>query len=349
MHELMGNRFMVRDVPAWHALGTVFTTELSATEAAQQIGADEIQISKLPYQVDVPGFGLWTPDKRYVLIRHPTHDDPTPRNFGEVGADYCVLQNMQIAQLVDILIEGTKTTKTPWKLETAGILRDGETIFFALKGETYSIAGDDIGLYFGVSDQRNGGSAIDLAATPVKYVCANTLRMGLNAAKSRITIRHHQDLLAEVTWRMELITQAIASGKSMLESLKRLEKISIDENRAATILDKLFPTPKPPKSLDLSVSGVLELENRAAKAKYHHKWSKERNEKVKVEIKANYDYETEKYGKTGWAMFNAVTGWIDHQSGKNTPNGKRVMAERSLSAEMDELRTKAYNLIVARV
>lgn len=346
--EIWGNRFMSRDIPAWHYKGTVFHDDPTAEEALKIIKGDRIAIDKVPAMAMVGANEFVVIPDQYALMRRPTDDDPEWRNFGIVGPRYTVLQNEQIAQIVDMMIEGTKD-RGKWKLETAGILRNGETIFFALKSHEVQIAGEDVGMYFGISDQRNGGSSVDIAATPIRYVCANTLRLGLDKADSRITIRHHSDLFAETAWRVDLIAKAVSSGESMLSALRKLEKIAIDESTMAGIVDTLFPMPKMPRSIELKASGDYNLAARGETAEYQYEWRKATTEKSRAEVLENFRYlndTNEGIAYTGWSAFNSITGWIDHQSGKNTDNGKRVMAERSLSAEMDELRTRAYKLII---
>lgn len=342
-HEILGNRFMARKVPAWHALGYVVEDLGSATHALEMID-DDIVIDKLEYGVNVPGYGMWNPDNRYVLIRRPTKDDPQPRHFGEVGEQYTVLQNMQVAQLVDILLDGTKGK---WTLDTVGILRKGETIFFALKDtEGFTVAGDDMGMFVGITDQRNGGSAVDIAMTPVRYVCANTVRFGLEAAKERITIRHHADMFGEVSWRMNIIAQAVAQGNSMKEALQGLTKINLTLDAFTDLLTDLFPIPTAPATMELRTSGNTDLMKRGETAAYQHAYRVEKMKETRNDIVENFTYLAEKYGNTGWAGMNAITGWIDHQSGKDTDNGLRVMSERTLSESMDKLRTRAYKGIL---
>lgn len=347
-HEIMGNRVMVRDVPAWHAIGDVVSDLGSASNALKHIhGDDPIIIDKLPYGVQVPGYGMWMPDDRYVLVRRPTADDPTPRNFGEVGPQYTLLQNEQIATLVDMLIDGSGGK---WTMDTIGILRNGETIFFTLKDKDgFEIAGDDHKMYFALTDQRNGGMAIDMMATIIRIVCANTVRFALADNKARITIRHHSDLFKEVEWRMNIIAAAIKQGESMVKAMQKLPKIDISLDMLNKMLDELFPVPSAPATLELLSSGDPALVKRAQTAQYQYLNRIERNNRARQEIADNFVYLADGgYGYNGYSAMNALTGWIDHQSGKDTENGLRVMAERTMTAKMDDLRTTFHGMLVNR-
>lgn len=336
---------LLHNDPAWHRLvDPVDLTGVTAVEAVEKIGAHKSVMSVLPAIADVPGFGTYEVPDVYNLIRHPIEDGDKPVYFGTVKKNYGLMQNTQVAQVVDMLIDGTKGA---WSLETVGLLREGETIFFCLKGENFEVAGDEYGMYFGVTDQRSGKNAFDLAVTPVRMVCANTVSFGLSNAKVRITLRHHADILEEASWRMQVIADAVNAGDKLINALRRLEKIQIDEKRMHYILDKLFPAPEKPATIDLLGSNNERLVNRAQTAQYQYTWRTERAQETQQIVGNNFKLYSDTYGSNGYAMMQSVTTWIDHQSGKDTDNGKRVMATRSLGNEMQKLRTEAYNLIMA--
>ena len=350
-HELMGNhqsgfRYLGRKVPAWHALGYTIEGEITAEEALKQIdGDDPVIIDKLPYEIEIPGYGAWNPENSFALVRRPTKDDPTPRLFGNVGPHYEVLQNWQIAQLADMLITATAKTNA-WTLDTIGILRQGKNIFIGMKGAMFSVAGDDHQLYFTVTDQRDGTEGVDFIAGGTRIVCQNTFSFSMKSNKNRITMRHHADVFSEASWRMEMIGNLIASGNSMIAALKRLEEITVTDKRFDTILKELFPDPKQPRTLELRASNRAELISRGETADYQYQNRMVTIARAREETVLNFENLAGRYGRTGYAAFNAVTEYIDHQASKDTANGIRVAAERTMSATMDNLRGKAVELIL---
>lgn len=336
---------LLHEENAWHRQGTVKNLEgMTATTAALEMEADKYVMSVLPSVANVPNYGEFQIESTLNIIRHPVDGDPIPRHFGTVKPGYGMLQNMDVAAMVDILLEGTQGS---WRLETAGMLREGETIFFCMKGSDFEVAGDMYGLYFGVTDQRSGKNAFDLAVTPVRYVCANTVSFGLAKAKSRITLRHHPDILQEVSWRMQVIAQAVNTGESLINALRRLEKIQIDEKRLNYILDKVFAEPSRPKTIDLLASGNEALVKRAQTADYQYKHAVEKVAEAKNRIRENFEVYASGYGANAYSAMQALTTYIDHQSGKNTDNGRRVMSERSLSDAAERTRTEYFNLLMA--
>lgn len=352
-HEVMGTisggyRYLGRHVPPWWAIdGYVIEGEISAEDALKQIDNDDpIVIDKLPYGVDVPGYGMFNPDNRFVIVRRPTHDSPNPVVFAEVGPQYEVLQNWQIAQLADMLIDGTAKTKNRWTLDTIGILKEGRTIFIGMKGDNFIVAGDDHMLYFAVSDQRDGTEGIDFIATGTRIVCQNTFSFALKNNNNRITMRHHSDVFSEASWRINMIANLISAGNSMISALRTLESIVVTDKRFDTILTELFPLPRAPRTIELRASNVPELVSRGDVAAYQYENRTKQVKRAREQTKLNFENLAEKYDRTGYAAFNAITEYIDHQSSKATSNGVRVAAERTLSAEMDKLRGKAVALIM---
>lgn len=340
-HEIFGNRFMSRNVPAWHALGTVFTTRKSAKEALQEIDQQygKIIIDKLPYGVQVPEYGMFTPEDEFMLVRRPTIDSPKPRAFGKVSGSYTVLQNEQLAEIFDTLLDNTGMS-----VETIGILHDGMTIFFTtLFDKEYTVGGDQVKMYFMLTDNRNGKEGLTLQATPVRVVCNNTLTLALSSKDNSLTLSHHSDLYLETAWRMEMITKAVKQGEGIVNALQTLTEIEVKHEKLDELLEAIFPLPKASRTLDLLGANNAVLQERGSQAQYHHEWRKQATLVTREEVKENMLYLANGNPINGWHAFNAVTGWIDHQSGKQTENGKRVMAQRSI--EQTELRTKAYNAI----
>ncbi len=343
-HNVFGNRVMVRRVPAWHALGWVVEDMPSAVEALDTIeNGRPMVIDKLPIEIDVPGFGKYNPDNKYAIIRRPTYDDAVPRMFGVVNADYGVLQNVDVARLADMLIDGSKGA---WTLDTIGILKYGATIFMSLRGPQFDVNGDDHGMYLGITDQRDGTSAVDFSASLTRMVCWNTVSYALGSAKERVTVRHHADILEEVTWRTEVIARLTNQGESMVNALRALNTIAMDDKKVNKILDELFPLPTAPATIELRSSNKPNLVERGETAEYQYAWRVESVKNARKEVFENYRAMSDNgYGDNGYSLYNAITGWIDHQSGKDTDHGVQVMAQRSISDKMNKFRADAMTLI----
>ena len=343
-HQIMGNRFMARQVPAWHMLGTVVDSCKTATEALAIIeGNDPVIMDLLPFQVNIPDYGVWIPDDTYNIVRRPTKDDPTPRLFGQVKDRYSLLQNSQLASIFDIL-----TNNTSWGMETVGLLDYGKTIFFvATDQKEHTIAGDKVGTYFTMSDCRNGKDSLELMVGAIRVVCANTLSLAKGVANSTIKIPHHSDLSLETSWRMEVITKMINAGNSMVEALQSISDIPVLEDNMINLAESLTPLRKKTRASDMITANDSRLQDRAEQAIYAMEAYNDRMLELRSTMVDNYNYLVPVYGNTGWSAYNAVTGALDHQSSKSTQKSMEVAAQRTMFDQgFQDMRDKAYEYIL---
>jgi len=123
--------------PAWHKLGTVFEDQISVEEAIQFGGLD-FTVHKSPNEhiirpvdedpirvVSEDSFFLWRDDTQKILANH-------------VGKVYETLQNGDAFEVVnDLLTAGMK-------IDTAGVLREGQITWVSLTKGSMSIKGDQV-------------------------------------------------------------------------------------------------------------------------------------------------------------------------------------------------------------
>jgi phage/plasmid-like protein (TIGR03299 family) len=338
-HNIMGNRFL-GSKPAWHNIGTI-VSGVSAEAGVKLINAD-YGIEKLPvgaYNPATQEYIIFEGD--YMLVRQPTHDDPQPAKFGYVSENYELLQNTEIAAIVDKIIDGTS-----YKLDTIGVLGNGETIFFCLENGTHSVKGEEVKLYFTITDKRDGGSSLVMLACPVRVVCWNTLSLALRTAQASVNVRHNRGMLAETNWRADVIVRLHKAGDNIITALRKLESITVTDTQAEKILSKIFPMPTKPASMELKASNDTMLIQRADQAEYHYEWRKKQAAEAKNQILTNYERLNDEYpaiAATGWSMFNAVTEYVDHQRGKS----QMVRSRESLFGVGQDIRDKAYEYILA--
>lgn len=337
--NISGDRFISYKIPAWHMLGKVFDTKITATEGL--VLADAVyNINKVPVLAQIGNNEYVEIDGQYSLIREPMHDMPCHEHFGFVGNDYEYLQNTEIAMVCDQLISTGN-----WTLETIGVLGKGETIFVVMSAGDTEIAGENVKKHFMYTSTRDGKGADILNASYTRTVCSNTLSLALRNSLGQVKMRHGRNMLLEASWRMEVVRQATAAGHSMEVALKGLAALQINEEMFNDVLARLFPAPKMPATLDLAVSGVQQLTEKAERAKYHHEWRIEQVKKAQATVAENFTRLNDEYPSiagTAWSAYNAVTEWVDHQSGKNAEVRKR----ESLFGKGQQVRDMAYTMLV---
>lgn len=345
--QIFGNRF-VGTVPAWHGLmrGEPFKKGDRLGNIIDDRGMGVV-IDKRPLGAMMDDGNFHIIPNRYSLFRRPTADDPMYRNLGEVAESYSCLSDDNFAALVDVYLD-----KTGWDLETFGYLDDGATIWAGMRGKEFSVAKEDYRYYFHAIEHRDGKRNGVLVDTPVCIVCANTMSMAMKNNRAKVAVRHTNLYAQEMTWRMNMIADAVRHGNSVVECLKQLHKIAMDESRFGIALDNIFPMPALPASIDMLGSNVLELRTRAEKAQQVYERDCATVVSHKAQLLEHFTYvneERKSIANTALAGFQAVTGWLDHDRGKKaTENQKRVRAEQSVFGDGPALRHKTFMELIKK-
>lgn len=242
--NIFGDRFMGRREPAWHELGKVFTDPITASDAVQQAGLDYL-VKTTPCRIRP--FGEWITTDQVAIVRQATADDPEVRILGYAGKDYRVLNNGEIATILDPLT-------AEWPVETVGALGNGERVFFTLDAGDVDIKGEPVHQYFLVTEGKTGGDSLKLAYTPIRVVCQNTLITGLREATVTAAIAHNDQVKAELKFRVDLFAQMKTAMKQTNEMLTNLANRRIDGTELQLILDAAYRAPAKPSKTRLMES-----------------------------------------------------------------------------------------------
>ena len=242
-HEVFGERYIgARGISAWHILGTTLALgeeeDISVEEAMIRAGIT------FPY-LDVPvGYvrpdGLFvTTENRRMILRAPTSDLDEWTEMGIVSNDYRYLQNYDLAQGLDLLRE-----KTGWKFETAGALYKGKLVFMTLRIGERSVFGDRFDTFVAVSDGKGTGKALTMSITPVRFVCANTVKIGEAAATMQIKLPHHQNVGEEYEFWLSYIDDLNRAYNGVFETMEDMARTKISDRQAELVFEAAFPEPK---------------------------------------------------------------------------------------------------------
>jgi len=197
--------------PPWHRLGTPLESEVTAKEA--------IEAARMNYRVEQqtlfrqnPTTGLLTeyPD-RYAVVRTDT-DVP----FDIVSGQYEIVQNEDHFTFFDEIIGQGQAV-----YHTAGALRGGRVIWILVKlpESIELIPGDPIEQYILMSSSHDRSKSLEIAITPIRVVCANTLRVGMSAARNVVQIRHTQSIHSRAVEARQALGLNDAYNQLLMESL----------------------------------------------------------------------------------------------------------------------------------
>lgn len=311
-HEIMedDNMFSVRERP-WHGLGDVLDTVPSVDMARQHYLNWEAHLSPLQAVYEVPGtnnvINVDVPGKQAVVR------EDTKRVIGVVGSRYTIYQNSQMWDFID-----TFQKRTRCKLETAGSLRNGETVWVLTKGMEWEVInGDTIEEFFLIKNGFDGATPISVMNTDIRVVCNNTLSMALRGAGNIYNVRH----VKSVDQYMDQVDKALGIRAryhdEVVSKMTDLSKIQLTDARMRELLEvDVFPVPMQTvqtvgvdtdAQADDAILTPVELTDRAKRMK-----AKKINKIMElVETGAGADIKGVR--GTGYGLFQALVEWHDHE------------------------------------
>lgn len=341
MHNLFGERFVGIRQPAWHGLGKVFENPISALQAVKEADMD-FQIVKEPLFAEINGHHV--PTEKVGIFRAPTMDDPQHRFFGTVSEDYGLMQNAEIAKILEPLTE-------KWPVETAGALGHGETIFMSLDAGDAEIKGEPVKQYFLLTDTRNGGTSLKIAFTPVRVVCQNTLVSGLRQSVVSSAMTHMPNVSKVLAARVDLLQKMQQALKSTMATFEQLASAAITDDDAQAIFAAAYPEPNKPAKMGLlddfdSATGpdlLGALYDEATRSQEVWQYYCTRTDAFRQGALDCYTRICDEYpaiARTPWAAYNAVVEFADYRTGAKSVQESALFGARAA----EKKRALAYSL-----
>lgn len=291
---------------AWHQLGTVQADELSYEEA-MRLGGLDYPLELRPVKTTVPIFDANGVEHDSLEVSAPAQAIVrTDRQvvFGVVGPSYQLVNNREATEVVKVMVEEGLA-----RIETAGALRDGRDAWMALRfiganmDEVSDNEGDPVNFYGMVRANHDGKCSVQIATTPVRVVCANTLAMALSDGSTSVrAIRHTRNAGSKLVAEAKALWGGVyADALDMTAAFARMRRTEITSSQLDIIAKIVAPDPAPlaPDASDRS------------RALYASAIEKARSARMTITAMI--------YKGTGvdgtlsaWNVFNAVTESIDH-------------------------------------
>src|SRR3954449_11178411 len=297
----------VRRVP-WHRLGVVLDerphTLAAALEAAGLTGTG----AKEP---------LYRSGVRPLAGHHATVRRDTDRVLGVVSDDYVVVQNRDcFAFLANLL--GSELV-----FETAGSLWGGRQVFITAQlPDHVTVGGDEVRPYVVLSAWHTGTGAIRAMTTPVRAVCANTVRAALERATAVYRVRHVGDPTAQLHEARAVLGMTVDYYRQFAAFGDRLALQPMSERALRSVLDALYPH-------DTALGGRA-LTNRA------------RAREAVMAVFTGGDTVGNAPGSK-WCAWNAIVEVHDHHGRPRTSEGAWARAIEDASG----VKAKALDLVLA--
>jgi phage/plasmid-like protein (TIGR03299 family) len=216
----------VRSTP-WHRLGVVLNDTPETLDEALAAAGLTWTVAKQP---------LHRADGRSVEGFTATVREDTDSVLGVVSGDYVVVQNRDcFAFLANLL--GSELI-----FETAGSLWGGKQVFITAKlPEHITVGGDEIRPYLVLSAWHTGTGAIRAMTTPVRAVCANTVRAALDKARAVYRVRHVGDPTGQLHEARAVLSLTVDYYRQFARFGDQLALEPISERRLHHVLDELYP------------------------------------------------------------------------------------------------------------
>ncbi len=305
---------------AWHQLGTITENCMTADEIMTKAFLGGWKVRKIDLQgVEVTADGvkvITCPDK-WMTVRTNIVTNAT-EYLGVVGEDYQVVQNEQVADMLDKLVDESGA-----HFETAGSLRGGRSVFVTMKlPESMKVAGvDDLELYLAATTSHDGTSALRVDATPVRIVCANTQRAAFAQTKGFYVFRHTSNVHSQIAQAREAMGLMWRYLDEFQAEAERMLNETLTMGQFEKIVADLWPLAD-----DASEPTKNNHKKRAATLRYLI-----RDADTQAAIKG-----------TRWAGFQAITEYIDHYA---PAKDATLRAARAVTGPVAELKTRAFELL----
>ena len=319
--NIFGDRFLGRRKPAWHRIGQVFEEPMSMSQAIRTAGID-FHIEKHPVVVQIDqGENIdLVPTNNFAVVREPVKDDDKYRVLSIVGKEWTPIQAVDLGKMLDPITE-------KYPVETIGAIGHGEKIFMTLDAGSSKICGEDHDLYFLVTDHRDGMGALQIAFTPVRVVCQNTLTAGLANAKISVRLTHTRRIESDTEWYMGLFSQMSTAKDEAIAVMNTLSTTTIGEEDVNRVLKSAYPDASQPRRLTLAkditaddVPADVWRKLLGDKKELNEEYLKrvERVEIIRKAAKERYDVFNDEFSnlaRTPWAIWQAIVETEDYRKG----------------------------------
>ena len=281
MHEVE-TMFYMNETP-WHGIGRRVINAPTSEDAIKQAGLDW-QVRKVP---------LLTGDGQNRLVDHVAIERISDSNIlGVVGPRFEPLQNNEAFKFFDPFITAGEAV-----YETAGSLRGGKRIFIlaALNRKNIEvIPGDEVKKYILLSNSHDGSLAVRVGFTPIRVVCANTLKIAHdNVSSQLLRVRHTASMKDTLEKIQEIMNLADAKFEATAQQYRVLANRVCSLTQFEEYVKVVFKAKDTPQ--------FETLKNKVVHLFEHGKGS-------------------ELAKGTMWGAYNAITEYLGYEAGRNQDN-----------------------------
>lgn len=285
------------DETPWHGLGQKLDVRGLAADAMIDAALDaarmRYQVASLPIFLadgsQVHGYG--------ASVRL-ADDGTVAATLSVVGDGYHHIQNTEAVAILRPLAEEFGCVPA-----AAGVLGDGERCWMLMRladATVTPVPGDDVRGYFLLHWGHDGQMSVQALCTGVRVVCQNTLGMATNGRKAWISIRHTAGAGARIDDAAKLVRTLMGQLQATGETFADMARKAIAPDAIVSYIDRVIPNTDASKA---NVSPVI-MARRETVARLVFAG--------RGAALANQLIDTSDGTASLWAVYNAVTEYVDH-------------------------------------
>jgi phage/plasmid-like protein (TIGR03299 family) len=263
MHEVE-EMFSVREVP-WHGLGSVLPDHPKTVEEILVAAGLNWEVGEFPVQVTLPSGKTLVADDKKAIVRL---SDETLLSV--MGGTYNPIQPRTMVEfafsLLDITQQEFETAEgqPPILFETGMSLAGGRinTLMCRVPRDIKIGGADPVNLYLGFVTSHDGSQKFGVHATPVRWVCRNTMNLGIRRAVQSWSTKHTASAASsidEARRTLKLTWQYADEFEKQMNDLLELEFMKREfEEMTRALWPKAASEPAPFSRDQYSLIGLLE-------------------------------------------------------------------------------------------
>jgi phage/plasmid-like protein (TIGR03299 family) len=235
-------------------------------------------------------------DGTYAMIRSDS-GDVIGRS---VGDKYTALQFPTAFGFLEQIV-----TRKEAVIHTAGLLHNGSKVWILAKmpGEIKVHGEDVIGKFLLISNSHDGTTPVQIAFTPIRVVCQNTLRAAIRGAENVHAIRHTKGINQAVQDAAAAMGIANSYYEELGEAYRALQRKEMTFTESVEYINTVF-------------------ESEAANAEKGSSRAKNILDGVYSLLETGMGMDIPGVRGTAWAAYNAVTEYTDHHKNYRTTDSQ---------------------------
>jgi phage/plasmid-like protein (TIGR03299 family) len=305
----------------WHTVGQQTDGAATAQEALEMAQLNwQVKVSEDPVMTEVDGEKI-SLDHKFLTYRN--HPKTGLSALGVVGNRYHPIQNEEAFDFLNHLVDESGAI-----YESAGSLGNGERVFMTLKFPetmTFGNGQDGVDNYILAMNSHDGSSSFTVAVTPMRIACTNQIRLALQNAVAKISLKHTSGAKAKVEQARQTLGVVFKYQESFQKEVENLISRELSDADYKRFVEKLIPIPK---ILEASVRKLNAVE--ATRSELMGLW------KAPTQLLVP---------NTAWAAYNAVAEYVDwFKPMRGNDDKDYLRAERNIGSD-SRLKIRAQELL----